>query len=164
MLDKLHTNSKSGDSSLVADFLLDTKTPKWADPVTLFVVDDDDVDVMGIERALKKLKKDNPVIRAKDGLEGLSMLQDGQIPKPFLILLDINMPRMNGINMLKKVRVDKELSDSIVFMLTTSQDQNDKMSAYKQHVAGYIVKRQMRDSFVGVMDMLDHYWNTVEFQ
>lgn len=153
----------SGDEdNMSTDAHLITSADAGAKPVTIFVVDDDDVDVMGIERALKKLKIVNPVIRAKDGLEGLTMLQDGHVPKPYLILLDINMPRMNGISMLSEMRADKKLSDSVVFILTTSNSPEDKMSAYRDHVAGYIVKKQERDALLGVMDMLGTYWKTVE--
>jgi CheY-like chemotaxis protein len=132
-------------------------------PVTIFIVDDDDVDVLGIERALHKLKIINPVVRAKNGVEALAMLRDkAAMQRPYLILLDINMPIMGGIKMLMALRQDPELSDSVVFMLTTSNDDKDKIEAYKLHVAGYIVKNQANETFLGVIQMLDHYWRVVE--
>ncbi|WP_445773304.1 response regulator [Shewanella sp.] len=131
-------------------------------PVTVFIVDDDDVDVIGIERALKKLKIANPTIRAKDGIEALEMLRNKLIPHPFIVLLDINMPRMGGIDFLTTIRADPELSKLIVFMLTTSSADQDKVSAYEKNVAGYMVKKQVGESFLNIVDMLDHYWRVVE--
>ena len=95
--------------------------------VTIFIVDDDDVDVLGIERALKKLRIANPTIRAKDGIEALELLRKKAIAKPYIILLDINMPRMGGIDFLKELRADDDLCGSVVFILTTSSDDQDKM-------------------------------------
>ncbi|MFZ6766385.1 response regulator [Undibacterium sp. Di26W] len=132
-------------------------------PVTILIVDDDDVDVLGIERALKKLKIVNPIVRAHDGIEALQILrQPNGITRPYLILLDINMPRMNGQEMLAELRLDKSLSSAVVFVLTTSQDDQDKVLAYSQHVAGYIVKQHVGDGFMNVIEMLDRYWRLVE--
>lgn len=130
--------------------------------VTIFIVDDDDVDVLGIERALKKLRIANPTIRAKDGIEALELLRKKAIAKPYIILLDINMPRMGGIDFLKELRADEDLCGSVVFILTTSSDDQDKMLAYKKNVAGYIVKKQVGESFLNIVDMLGHYWRVVE--
>jgi CheY-like chemotaxis protein len=130
--------------------------------VSILLVDDDDVDAMGVLRALKRLKILNSVVRARDGVEALEMLRNGSVQRPFVILLDINMPRMNGLEMLEAVRNDPLLSSSVVFMLTTSQDDQDRLNAYQQHVAGYIVKRHAGDGFLRVMEMLDRYWRVVE--
>lgn len=132
-------------------------------PVTIFLVDDDDIDVMGIERALKKLKIANNLVRARDGFEALEMLRkEGGVEHPYLILLDINMPRMSGIEFLEELRNDAALSSSVVFVLTTSQDDEDKTAVYSKHVAGYIVKNKIDDGFLSMVDMLDHYWRIVE--
>jgi CheY-like chemotaxis protein len=132
-------------------------------PVTILVVDDDDVDVMGITRALKSLKIVNPVVRARNGIEALALLRtEGAVGRPYLILLDLNMPGMNGIEMLAELRADSALSSAVVFVLTTSDDDQDKVAAYAQHIAGYIVKKQIGDGFMRVMEMLDHYWRVVE--
>lgn len=132
-------------------------------PVTILVVDDDDVDVLGIERALKKLKIINPIVRAHDGIEALEILRSpAGLQRPFLILLDINMPRMNGQEFLSKIREDVNLTSTVVFVLTTSQDDQDKVMAYSKHVAGYIVKQHVGDGFMRVTEMLDHYWRVVE--
>lgn len=131
--------------------------------VSILVVDDDDVDAMGIERALKKLKILNTIVRARDGVEGLAMLRNPDvIKKPFIVLLDINMPRMNGLEMLSELRKDPLLSSTVVFMLTTSKIDEDKVRAYQNHVAGYIVKTQVEDCFIQLMMLLNQYWRVVE--
>jgi CheY-like chemotaxis protein len=133
-------------------------------PVTILLVDDDDVDVMGVRRALTKLKIANPVVRARNGVEALALLRTADaVPSPYMILLDINMPLMNGIEMLEELRKDEALAKAVVFVLTTSQDEQDKVAAYSKNVAGYIVKTQLGDGFMRVMEMLDHYWRVVEF-
>lgn len=131
--------------------------------VTILVVEDDDLDVKGIRRALKKLKIANQFVRARDGVEALEILRDNKkIQRPYIILLDINMPRMNGLEMLAELRDDPQLSSSVVFVLTTSKTDEDKMSAYQKNIAGYIVKGDVGDGFLKIMEMLDHYWRVVE--
>lgn len=131
--------------------------------VTILLIDDDDVDVMGVNRALKKLKILNPTIRAHDGVEGLAIIRDtNALSKPYIVLLDINMPRMDGLEMLSELRNDPLISNSIVFVLTTSKADEDKAKAYHQHIAGYIVKNQVAEGFVRVVEMLDSYWRLVE--
>lgn len=132
--------------------------------VTILLVEDDDVDVMAVERAFKRLKIGNSIIRAHDGLEALELLRatPRTVTAPYIILLDINMPRMNGLEMLAELRLDQALSNAVVFVLTTSKDDEDKMLAYRQHVAGYIVKSEVGDGFLRVIEMLDHYWRVVE--
>ena len=101
-------------------------------------------------------------MRAKDGVEALEMLRQGHVRKPFIALLDINMPRMNGIDMLSELRADPKLFDSVVFILTTSRDDQDKFEAYKKNVAGYIVKKQVGEAFLSIVEMLGNYWRIVE--
>ncbi len=131
--------------------------------VTIVVIDDDDIDAMGIERALKTSKILNPIVRARDGIEGLALLRKhGEVRRPYIVLLDINMPRMNGLEMLTALRDDPVLSSAVVFVLTTSKIDEDVVAAYAQHVAGYIVKSEVGDGFMRVIQMLDHYWRIVE--
>ena len=131
--------------------------------VTVLIVDDDEVDYMGMVRAFRKLKIANPIVRAKDGVDGLAALRDpGLVPRPNIVLLDLNMPRMNGIEFLEELRKDDQLSDTVVFVLTTSAADKDRVEAYHRHVAGYIVKEQVQHKFLEVVDMLDHYWRVVE--
>ncbi len=129
---------------------------------TILLVEDDDIDAMGVQRAFKKLKIINPVIRAKDGIDALELLKSGAIGRPFLILLDLNLPRMGGLEMLEILRNDKELKNSVVFVLTTSKDDNDKFAAYDQNIAGYIIKEKLHHGFDELVKLLDHYWRLVE--
>jgi CheY-like chemotaxis protein len=117
---------------------------------------------MGISRALKKLRMANPFHRARDGKEALDMLRSHKIKSPHIILLDLNMPRMNGLEMLDELRKDEEFSDSVVFVLTTSKDDNDVVAAYNKHIAGYIVKSNLDTDFTELLQLLDHYWRIVE--
>ncbi len=96
--------------------------------VNILVVEDDEIDVMALLRAFKKLKIANPVTVAKDGIEGWEAIQN--LARPYLLILDINMPRMNGIEFLEKIRASEKFHDSIVFILTTSTDDQDKFEAY----------------------------------
>ncbi|MBV1961829.1 MAG: response regulator [Immundisolibacteraceae bacterium] len=132
-------------------------------PISILLVDDDDIDAMGVERALKKLKLANPFFRARDGIEGLEMLRARKVNQPYLLLLDLNMPRMSGIEMLKELRNDPNLRSTVVFVLTTSDDDKDKVAAYNEHIAGYIVKNKLDTGFDDLLKLLDHYWRLVEF-
>ena len=99
--------------------------------VTILMVDDDEVDVMGLERAFRRGNMHNPIVTAPDGIAALALLRDGHsVMRPYMIVLDINMPRMTGIEFLDEVRGDKKLQDSVVFVLTTSKDDEDKHRAY----------------------------------
>lgn len=133
--------------------------------VHILLVEDDDVDVQAVHRAFRKLKIANPVHVARDGLEALEVLRGtkGAMPSPHLVLLDLNMPRMNGIEFLEEIRNDEALRETIVFVLTTSQADEDRVEAYRLNVAGYIIKSDPATSLLSAVDMLDHYWKVVEF-
>lgn len=130
--------------------------------VSLLIVDDDDIDVMGIRRALEKLKIANPSFRARDGLEALEMLREEVVPAPFIVLLDLNMPRMNGIEFLRELRADNFLMATVVFVLTTSKADEDMAMAYEKHIAGYMTKSAINRDFMGAIGLLEHYWRIVE--
>lgn len=137
-------------------------TPNYKE-VTILLVDDDDVDHMAVQRAMKSLRLLNPLVRARDGLEALDILSDkSKLNGPYFILLDLNMPRMNGLEFLASLRNNQALSHSVVFILTTSRSDEDKMSAYAHHVAGYMVKTEMKDGFLSIVNMLEGYWRIVE--
>jgi CheY-like chemotaxis protein len=144
------------DSTEPSDILTTTKT------VSLLIVDDDDIDAMALKRALHKLKLLNPLYRARDGIEAMELLRSGQLPKPYIILLDINMPRMNGLEFLEALRADPELTPTVVFVLTTSKSDEDIMAAYREHVAGYLLKQRVDSDFMQVISLLDHYWRIIE--
>ncbi len=127
----------------------------------ILLVEDDDVDAEAVTRALKRQKLPNKLIHAGDGIEALNALRgyDGNEPlkQPYLILLDLNMPRMNGIEFLRAIRQDAELKRSVVFVLTTSNQQEDKMAAYNQQVAGYIVKANLTNDFSDITKLIEQY-------
>ncbi|MBN1237897.1 MAG: response regulator [Gammaproteobacteria bacterium] len=128
--------------------------------VTILLVEDDEVDIKALKWAFKKLRIVNPVEVARDGVEAWEALQN--VERPYLIITDINMPRMNGIELLRKIRESKELRDSIVFVLTTSNDEQDKIDAYDLNVAGYMLKSDMGTSFMRAIEMVENYWKVVE--
>jgi CheY-like chemotaxis protein len=130
--------------------------------VSILLVEDDDVDAIAVERAFNKLRICNPLHRVADGVEALSALKSGAINKPFIVLLDLNLPRMNGHEFLQKLRDDPELTKTVVFVLTTSKAEKDKYEAYEHHVAGYIVKDKFSDGFEALIDLLEHYWRLIE--
>lgn len=136
-------------------------------PVHILLVEDDDVDAEAIVRAFHKQRIANPISHVSDGIEALAALRgDGEkerLPRPYLILLDINMPRMNGIEFLQALRQDKELERSIVFMLTTSNRDEDKLAAYDEQIAGYLLKARAGEEFADLISMLNSYWRVVEF-
>ena len=135
--------------------------------VNLLLVEDDEVDVQGFKRAFAKSRIGNPITVARDGIEALEILrgENGQakLPKPHLILLDLNMPRMNGLEFLEAIRADEDLKTSVVFMITTSKAEEDKARAYEKNVAGYIVKQDPANTFMKAVELLEHYWKIVEF-
>jgi CheY-like chemotaxis protein len=129
--------------------------------VTILLVEDDEVDVKALKWAFEKLKVANPLFVARDGVEALEMLRE--LPRPYLIITDINMPRMNGIELLRQIRQSDQFRDSIVFVLTTSNDEQDKIDAYDLNVAGYMLKTDMGTSFSRAISLIDNYWKVVEF-
>ncbi|SIS40935.1 response regulator [Neptunomonas antarctica] len=131
---------------------------KQPSEVTLFLIEDDDVDAMSISRAFNKLRIGNPIVRAKDGLEALEMLQQGDIKKPFIILLDLQMPRMNGLEFIEAVRKEPDFEDSIIFVLTTSRSEDEMMQAYHQQIAGYFLKESSGEGILDVVAVLNGYW------
>ncbi|WP_343211139.1 response regulator [Archangium violaceum] len=131
--------------------------------LNILLVDDDSVDVMNVQRAFKKNNVQNALYIARDGRQALEMLRDGTVPmNNRLVLLDLNMPRMNGIEFLRALRSDPELSTTPVVVLTTSNDDRDRVQSYAHHVAGYLVKPVTSPAFVELMAALNAYWMRVE--
>ncbi len=129
----------------------------------ILLVEDDEVDVMNVRRAFQKNHIANPLYVAANGLEGLEMLRNGTVPEGRrLVLLDLNLPKMNGIEFLRTVRADPELRSISVVVLTTSANERDKIDAYNLNVAGYLLKPVTFISFVEVMATLNKYWTLVE--
>jgi len=128
----------------------------------ILLVEDDEVDVKNVQRAFKRNNMSNPLHVAANGLEALEMLRAGKIPRRRLVLLDLNMPKMNGIEFLQAIRNDPEFANLTVVVLTTSNDDRDRLAAYEHHVAGYLLKPVTFPSFVELMATLNKYWTLVE--
>ena len=136
----------------------------------ILLVEDDEVDVMNVKRAFKKNNIANPLFVAGNGIEALELLRgDGKgkaaaIPKERrLVLLDLNMPKMGGIEFLRELRADPELRATPVVVLTTSNEERDRVEAYHLNVAGYIVKPVTLTNFIETMATLNKYWMLSEF-
>lgn len=136
-------------------------------PTHLLLVEDDEVDAESMVRALRKLNITNPLTHARNGIEALDHLRgvegNDSIENPYLVVLDINMPKMNGIEFLEELRKDERHKNAIVFVLTTSEAERDKAQAYEHNIAGYLLKSKAGENFTDVVKLLQHYWNFVEF-
>ncbi len=131
--------------------------------LNILLVEDDEVDVMNVRRAFERNNVSNPLFVAGNGLEGLEVLRGAEMPRERrLVLLDLNMPKMNGIEFLQALRADPELASTSVVVLTTSNDDQDKIDAYNLNVAGYLLKPVTFSNFCERMTALDKYWTLVE--
>lgn len=134
--------------------------------INILLIEDDEVDVMNVQRAFKKNNITNPLYFAANGLEALDILRGQGTPaiprERRLILLDLNMPKMNGIEFLRELRLDPELKPIPVIVLTTSNEDRDKVEAYNLNVAGYILKPVTFSNFVQTMATLNKYWTLSE--
>ncbi|MGB3642824.1 MAG: response regulator [Rivularia sp. (in: cyanobacteria)] len=136
--------------------------------LNVLLVEDDEVDVMNVKRAFKKNNIQNPLYVALDGLEALTMLRgkngsSPQIPKKRrIILLDLNMPRMGGLEFLQELRADSNLKPIPVIILTTSDEDKDRIEAYNLNVAGYLLKPVKFSQFAEAMATLNKYWSLCE--
>ena len=130
--------------------------------LNILLVDDDEIDVKNVKRAFVKNNIINPLFTANNGLEALELLRgtgDTTIPKERrLVLLDLNMPKMTGLEFLREIRQDPDLRCLTVIVLTTSAHERDKVEAYNFNVAGYIVKPVTFVAFVEAMAALNKYW------
>ncbi len=138
-------------------------TPK---AINILLIEDDEVDVMTVQRAFEKSNVASPLYVASNGLEALAKLRSAESEIPTsrrLILLDLNMPKINGIEFLKELRQDPLLQHIPVIVLTTSAEEKDRVEAYNLHVAGYIVKPVTFHKFIEVIEALNQYWMLCEF-
>jgi CheY-like chemotaxis protein len=133
---------------------------KGTEPILL--VEDDHVDVLSVKRAFKELKITNPLQVVGNGEAGLEWLRDEHNPKPCLILLDLNMPRMNGLEFLKVTKSDETLRRIPVIVLTSSKGEQELLETYDHGVAGYMVKPANYLQLVEVMRVIDLYWTISE--
>lgn len=136
--------------------------------LNVLLVEDDEVDVMNVKRAFKRNNITNPLYVAFNGLEALEMLRGDngdspQIPqRRRIILLDLNMPRMGGLEFLQQLRSDSKLRPIPVIILTTSDEDKDRIEAYKLNVAGYLLKPVKFSQFAEAMATLNKYWSLCE--
>jgi CheY-like chemotaxis protein len=135
--------------------------------VNILLVEDDEIDVESVRRSFRRNRIANKIHLARDGVEALEMLRvdgDKHITRPLIVLLDINMPRMNGLEFLNELRRDEALRDLVVFVLTTSSNEYDIYEAYNLNVAGYMLKTEVGDGFGDAIKLIDHYWRVVELR
>lgn len=131
--------------------------------LNILLVEDDEVDVMNVKRAFRMNHITNPLFVADNGLEALEKLRKGDVPQGRrIVLLDLNMPKMNGIEFLRELRSDPALAATPVVVLTTSNNDRDKIEAYNFNVAGYLVKPVTFGEFSELMVTLNKYWTLVE--
>ncbi|MBI1249183.1 response regulator [bacterium] len=131
----------------------------------ILLVEDDDVDAEGVKRGFAKANIGAPIFRATNGFQAIEVLNDPAGPfadAPYIVLLDLKMPKMNGIEFLEAIRRDENLRNSIVFVLTTSNDSQDRVAAYANCVAGYITKSKAGVEFRDLIQMLESYTKIVE--
>ena len=133
---------------------------KTMKPVLL--VEDDQVDAMTVKRAFKDLKVTNPLIHKLNGEEAMEYLRSEGDQKPCVILLDLNMPKMNGIEFLKIAKADDELKKIPVVVLTTSKSDEDRVETFGLSVAGYMIKPTDYKKFVETIRVIDLYWTLSE--
>lgn len=136
-------------------------------PLSILLVEDDDVAAESVIRNLHKFGVNFPIIVAEDGMMGLEILRGQHIRKiqrPLVVLLDLNMPRMNGFEFLQELRADETIQDLVVFVLTTSDSDSDRSRAYHQNIAGYIVKSAVGPQFSRLAHLLSEFHGAVRLQ
>jgi CheY-like chemotaxis protein len=139
------------------------------DNIPILLVEDDQVDVMTVQRAFKRNNIINPLNVVGNGREALDYLRhqgaftdQSAFPTPGIILMDINMPLMNGIECLKEIKADEHFRKLPVIMLTTSKEECDRVESFKLSVAGYIIKPVEFEKFVEAVKVLNLYWTLSE--
>jgi len=124
----------------------------------ILLVEDDYVDVMTVKRALGEINLQNDLVVAENGEQALDYLEDPSNERPGIILLDLNMPRMNGIEFLQIVKQHEQHKIIPVIVLTTSSQERDRVESFKMSVAGYMTKPVIYTEFVDVVRIIDKYW------
>ena len=124
----------------------------------ILLVEDDRIDAMTLKRALKDLKVTNDLVHTTNGEEALEYLRNQENEKPCVIILDLNMPKMNGVEFLKIAKADEDLRRLPVVILTTSKDEWDRFQVFDLSAAGYIVKPADYKSFLEAIRTVQLYW------
>jgi len=128
----------------------------------ILLVEDDAVDIMTIKRSFEEIHVSNTIHVAGNGEEALALLNNPQNELPCVILLDLTMPKMGGIEFLKIVKSNEQLKQIPVIVLTTSRNTQDKMSSFELNAAGYIVKPADYQHFVEAIKIINQYWTLSE--
>lgn len=128
----------------------------------ILLVEDDRVDAMTVRRALKELHITNPLVQEDNGEAAMARLAEPRGQMPCIILLDLNMPVMNGIEFLRLIKADDQLRRIPVVVLTTSAEQEDKVNSFDLGVAGYMTKPVDYRQFVEIMRSINSYWTISE--
>ena len=128
----------------------------------ILLVEDDDVDAMSVKRALNDLKVINPLVHKQNGEEALQYLRTEGKNRCCIILLDLNMPKMNGVEFLKILKADEMLKKIPIVVLTTSEDEKDRIETFNLSVAGYMVKPADYKKFIETIRLIDLYWTLNE--
>jgi len=159
------SNECSRDSSRPQTRSIPMPNSTRGEPIEILLVEDDSGDAKRTIDALKDGRLRNRITHVKDGLEAMAYLwREGEYanaPRPDLILLDLNMPRMNGQEVLAEVKEDPDLRRIPVVMMTSSEQEKDIMAAYNLHVNSYVVKPVDMDQFIGAIRSIEHFWFTV---
>ncbi len=137
--------------------------------IPILLVEDDDVDAENVVRAFKKNKITNPLYITTNGEEALALLRNEdpygdarEYRTPGIILLDINMPIMNGMEFLQVIKADERFKSVPVIVLTTSQEESDRVESFKLSVAGYVIKPVEFADFIKVVETINLYWTLSE--
>ncbi len=129
----------------------------------IVLIEDDEIDAMTFKRAMQNLGIDKPLHVISSCSEALELLEKELIPKPYVIVLDLNVPGLNGIEFLKAIRSTENSQFASVVVLTTSSQEKDKSDAYLYHVSGYFIKQLKYDDFIKQLSIINNYWDMCEF-
>lgn len=130
-------------------------------PLEILLVDDDDVDAISVQRAFKKSNRHEELTRKRNGLEALNYLRSRSNQCSLIVILDLEMPMMNGFEFLKTLRKDSDLKSTVVFILTTSSCNQDIQKAYENYVSGYICKDNVGKNFERLMSLINGFGQVV---
>ncbi len=147
--------------------MADDGFPSVKEAVTLLVVEDDIVDQEIVKRSFQRADLSHPLVFANNGYEALKIMRGEEpgiaLQEPYMVLLDLNMPVMDGFEMLDEVRRDDNLRDKVIFILSTSDDERDVKRAYATGISGYIKKGNIAEGFTAATKMLSSFGNVVTF-
>ncbi len=128
----------------------------------ILLVEDDKIDALTVKMALKEINVTNELVHVTNGIEALDYLKDDSKERPCIILLDLNMPKMGGIEFLEHRAKDEEFTTIPVIVLSTSKADSDKLATFKLNIAGYMLKPVDYKKFVDVMRAINVYWTLSE--